>query len=55
MPPPLDLADIAAGQGGFVIYGEDAWDNAGLSVASAGDVNGDVDLPLSNRTLGLVG
>ena len=34
MPPPLDLADIAAGQGGFVIYGEDAWDNAGLSVAS---------------------
>ncbi|MFY7924623.1 MAG: FG-GAP-like repeat-containing protein, partial [Aquidulcibacter sp.] len=41
MPPPLDLADIAAGQGGFVIYGEDAWDNAGLSVASAGDVNGD--------------
>ena len=41
MPPPLDLADIAAGQGGFVIYGEDVGDNAGLSVASAGDVNGD--------------
>ena len=38
---PIDLASIAAGTGGFVIFGEDASDFSGDSVASAGDVNGD--------------
>ena len=37
----IDLAAVAAGNGGFVIHGEDAGDYAGDSVASAGDVNGD--------------
>ena len=37
----LDLTDVAAGTGGFVIHGQDAGDNAGYSVASAGDINGD--------------
>ena len=44
MAPPLDqinLAVIAAGTGGFVIHGQDAYDGSGSSVASAGDVNGD--------------
>ncbi|WP_416559215.1 Ig-like domain-containing protein [Limnohabitans sp. yimb22184] len=38
---PLNLSDIAAGIGGFVINGQGASDNSGNSVASAGDVNGD--------------
>ncbi len=38
---PIDLSNIAAGTGGFVIYGEDGLDEAGKVVASAGDVNGD--------------
>ncbi|MSP81471.1 MAG: calcium-binding protein [Alphaproteobacteria bacterium] len=37
----VNLADLAAGIGGIKITGEAAIDNAGLSVASAGDVNGD--------------
>ncbi len=37
----IDLAVIASGTGGFVIHGQDAGDNSGFSVASAGDVNGD--------------
>jgi Ca2+-binding RTX toxin-like protein len=37
----IDLADVAAGTGGFVIHGQDVLDEAGRSVASAGDVNGD--------------
>jgi Ca2+-binding RTX toxin-like protein len=41
MPNPLDLTTIAAGIGGFVIFGEDAGDASGRSVASAGDINGD--------------
>jgi Ca2+-binding RTX toxin-like protein len=40
-PPPVDLSDIAAGQGGFVINGEAIGDRSGYSVAAAGDVNGD--------------
>jgi Ca2+-binding RTX toxin-like protein len=37
----IDLANVAAGIGGFVIHGQDAQDSSGYSVASAGDVNGD--------------
>jgi Ca2+-binding RTX toxin-like protein len=37
----IDLAAVAAGNGGFVIYGQDAGDRAGQSVSSAGDINGD--------------
>jgi len=37
----IDLAQVALGTGGFVIQGEDAYDYAGVSVAAAGDVNGD--------------
>jgi PKD repeat protein len=42
----IDLVDVAAGTGGFVIHGEEAGDSAGFSVSSAGDINGDgfVDL-----------
>ena len=39
--PPIDLADVAAGNGGFVINGIDPIDYSGLSVSGAGDVNGD--------------
>ncbi len=38
---PVDLADIAAGNGGFVINGSDSHDYSGWSVSGAGDVNGD--------------
>src|SRR5262249_34511201 len=37
----IDLTNVAAGTGGFVIYGQEALDYAGWSVASAGDLNGD--------------
>ena len=37
----IDLSAIAAGAGGFVINGQNAYDFSGVSVASAGDVNGD--------------
>jgi hypothetical protein len=37
----IDLVNVAAGTGGFVIHGKDANDQSGFSVASAGDVNGD--------------
>jgi Ca2+-binding RTX toxin-like protein len=40
-PAVVDLDDIAAGRGGFKIQGEDAYDIAGISVSTAGDVNGD--------------
>jgi Ca2+-binding RTX toxin-like protein len=39
-PAPVDLSDIAAGIGGFLIRGADGGDVAGWSVSSA-DVNGD--------------
>ncbi|SHA06385.1 Flagellar hook-length control protein FliK [Bathymodiolus thermophilus thioautotrophic gill symbiont] len=37
----INLSNIVAGTGGFVIYGGDAWNQSGASVSSAGDVNGD--------------
>ncbi|OJA03570.1 integrin alpha, partial [Bathymodiolus thermophilus thioautotrophic gill symbiont] len=37
----VDLSAIASGTGGFVINGENADDRSGISVSSAGDVNGD--------------
>ena len=37
----VNLSAIAAGNGGFVINGQCAGDNSSISVASAGDVNGD--------------
>ncbi len=39
--PPVELADVAAGTGGFVINGIDPGDGSGVSVSGAGDVNGD--------------
>ena len=40
-PAVIELSRIAAGTGGFVINGQGASDYSGVSVASAGDVNGD--------------
>jgi Ca2+-binding RTX toxin-like protein len=37
----IDLATIAGGTGGFVIYGRDSADTSGISVDTAGDINGD--------------
>ncbi|SEO33740.1 FG-GAP repeat-containing protein, partial [Pseudorhodobacter antarcticus] len=37
----VELSDVEAGTGGFVINGVSANDNSGQSVSSAGDVNGD--------------
>jgi hypothetical protein len=37
----INLSDIASGTGGFVINGENAGDDSGFSVSTAGDVNGD--------------
>ena len=37
----IDLVDVAAGTGGFVIHGQDAGDQSGRRVASAGDLNSD--------------
>ena len=39
--PPVNLSDVAAGTGGFVINGIDPDDASGRSVSGAGDVNGD--------------
>jgi hypothetical protein len=38
---PINLSTVAGGAGGFVINGQCADDQSGISVASAGDVNGD--------------
>ena len=38
---PIDLSAVAAGTGGFVINGQENNDRTGLSVSTAGDVNGD--------------
>ena len=37
----VQLSDISAGEGGFVIYGETVNDRSGHSVSSTGDFNGD--------------
>jgi hypothetical protein len=37
----INLADIAAGKGGFVINGQTPGDGSGFKVAAAGDINGD--------------
>lgn len=37
----VDLAAVATGTGGFIIGGDSNRDRSGISVASAGDVNGD--------------
>ncbi len=39
--PPINLSDVAVGDGGFVISGIDHADHSGISVSGAGDVNGD--------------
>jgi len=39
LPPTIDLANL--GTAGITIFGADARDNSGMSVSSAGDVNGD--------------
>jgi hypothetical protein len=38
---PVELSDVAAGQGGFAIDGEEEFDQAGAAVGAAGDVDGD--------------
>jgi Ca2+-binding RTX toxin-like protein len=40
-PAAIDLSQVARGQGGFVIFGEDVDDQSSVSVSAAGDVNGD--------------
>ena len=37
----IQLSDIAAGRGGFVIHGECEYNRSGRSVSSAGDINAD--------------
>ncbi len=37
----INLSEVAAGTGGFVINGQSSLDHSGYSVSSAGDVNGD--------------
>ena len=37
----INLVNIAAGTGGFVIHGVDNVDLSGISVSSAGDIDGD--------------
>ena len=38
---PVNLSDVAAGSGGFIMNGIDPLDNSGTSVSGAGDVTGD--------------
>ena len=49
---PIEVSEIADGNGGFVINGEAAGDYSGYSVSSAGDVNGD---GLSDLIIGAYG
>ena len=41
MPNPVNLDNVAAGIGGFKIFGARWYNHAGYSVSGAGDVNGD--------------
>jgi hypothetical protein len=41
VPTAIDLSAIASGTGGFVINGENVSSFSGISVSTAGDVNGD--------------
>ncbi len=41
LAPAVELSDVEAGTGGFVINGVSAGDTSGRSVSNAGDVNGD--------------
>ena len=47
----IQLSDIAAGRGGFVIHGECEYNRSGRSVSSAGDINADglADLIIGSR------
>ncbi|BAV47442.1 Integrins alpha chain [Mesorhizobium loti] len=47
----INLGDIALGNGGFKILGEQTFDNAGWSVSNGGDFNGDgvTDLLIGSR------
>src|SRR3954453_12388127 len=38
---PIELSDIAAGQGAFALNGINTYDRSGYLVSGAGDVNGD--------------
>lgn len=38
---PISPSDIENGTGGFVIFGQDAFDQSGAAVSAAGDINGD--------------
>lgn len=40
-PQTIQLSEIALGNGGFKILGENEYDTAGTSVSAAGDINGD--------------
>ena len=53
----VNLSAVAAGSGGFVISGEAAGDESGISVAALGDVNGDglADLLIGARYNGAGG
>ncbi|WP_199221241.1 S-layer family protein, partial [Limnohabitans sp. JirII-29] len=54
----IELSNVAAGSGGFVINGQASGDNSGFSVSGAGDVNGDgladllVSAPFSSTSAG---
>lgn len=58
LPARVQLTDIVAGQGGFVINGINGSERAGTSVSTAGDVNGDglddliVGVPNANGSRG---
>ena len=49
----IELSSITAGTGGFVINGQCPDDRSGISVASAGDVNGSDTLALIGSGLTL--
>jgi hypothetical protein len=50
--PPVNLSDVVAGTGGFVLNGIDPGDQSGYSVSGARDVNGDC---LADLIVGAIG